>query len=55
MRLLDRETLADWIVHAVGLVCGLAGALGLLAMAASAPAGAPLVPIGVYVAGLLPC
>ena len=53
MRLLDRETLADWIVHAVGLVCGLAGALGLLAMAASAPAGAPLVPIGVYVAGLL--
>ena len=32
MRLLDRETLADWIVHAVGLVCGLAGALGLLAM-----------------------
>jgi hemolysin III len=53
MRLLDRETLADWIVQAVGLVCGLAGALGLLAMAASAPAGAPLVPIGVYVAGLL--
>lgn len=53
MRLLDRETLADWIVHAVGLVCGLAGALGLLTMAASAPAGAPLVPIGVYVAGLL--
>ena len=53
MRLLDRETLADWIVHAVGLVCGLAGALGLLAMAASAPAGAPLVPISVYVAGLL--
>ena len=53
MRLLDRETLADWIVHAVGLVCGLAGALGLLAMAASAPEGAPLVPISVYVAGLL--
>jgi hemolysin III len=53
MRLLDRETLADWIVHAVGLVCGLAGALGLLAMAASAPAGTPLVPIAVYVAGLL--
>jgi hemolysin III len=53
MRLLDRETLADWIVHAVGLVCGWAGARGLLAMAASAPAAAPLVPIGVYVAGLL--
>jgi len=53
MRLLDRETLADWIVHAVGLVCGLAGALGLLAMAASAPEGAPLAPISVYVAGLL--
>jgi len=53
MRLLDRETLADWIVHAVGLVCGLAGALGLLAMAARAPEGAPLVPTSVYVARLL--
>ena len=53
MRFLDRETLADWIVHGVGLVCGLAGSVGLLAMAASYSTGAPLVPISVYVAGLL--
>jgi hemolysin III len=53
MRLLDSETLADWIVHGVGLVCGVAGSVGLLAMAARYSSGAPLVPIGVYVAGLL--
>jgi len=52
MKLLDRETLADWIVHAVGLVCGLVGAVGLVVMAASAT-GAPVVPVGVYVVGLL--
>src|SRR5262245_35680127 len=51
--MIDRETLADWIVHAVGLVCGLVGSVGLLAMAARFPAGAPIVSIGVYVAGLL--
>ncbi len=49
---LDREILADWIVHAVGLVCGLVGGLGLFVMAVRAPAGA-FVPVGVYVAGLL--
>jgi len=50
--MIDRETLADWIVHAVGLVCGLAGAAGLFAMAADVSA-ARLVPVGIYVAGLL--
>jgi hemolysin III len=50
---IDREILADWIVHAVGLVCGLVGGLGLVVMASSGPAGAPLVPVGVYVVGLL--
>jgi hemolysin III len=50
---IDRETLADWIVHAAGLVAGLVGSVGLLAMAVSFPAGAPLVPVGIYVAGLL--
>ena len=50
---IDRETLADWIVHAIGLVCGLVGGFGLFAMAVSSPAEAPLVPVGVYVAGLL--
>lgn len=50
---LDREVLADWIVHAVGLVSGLIGGAGLFVMAASALTGAQLVPIGVYVAGLL--
>ncbi|MBS0526357.1 MAG: hemolysin III family protein [Proteobacteria bacterium] len=53
MGFLDRETLADWIVHAIGLACGLAGAVGLIAKAASSSAGAPLLPIGIYVAGLL--
>jgi hemolysin III len=53
MRFLDRETLADWIVHAVGLVCGLVGGVGLLAMAVRFPSGSPLVPVGIYVAGLL--
>jgi len=51
--MIDRETLADWIVHTAGLVCGLAGAVGLFALAASSSAGARLVPVGVYVAGLL--
>jgi hemolysin III len=50
---LDREILADWIVHAVGLVSGLLGAVGLFVMAARAPAGNPIVPVGVYVTGLL--
>src|ERR1700760_3372527 len=50
---LDREILADWIVHAVGLVCGLVGAGGLVVVAADATEGHPLVPVGVYVAGLL--
>ena len=50
---LDREILADWIVHAVGLVCGLVGGIGLFVMAAYAPKGSPLVPVGVYIAGLL--
>ena len=50
---LDRELLADWIVHAVGLVCGLVGAVGLVVMAARATEGHPLVPVGVYIAGLL--
>jgi hemolysin III len=50
--MIDRETLADWIVHAVGLVCGLVGGLGLVALAATSSA-ARLVPVGVYVAGLL--
>jgi hemolysin III len=50
---LDREILADWIVHAVGLVCGLVGAIGLFVVAARAPEGNPLVPVGVYIAGLL--
>jgi len=49
---IDRETLADWIVHAVGLACGLAGGLGLVVMAAGSPA-AQIVPVGIYVAGLL--
>ena len=50
---LDREILADWIVHAVGLVCGLVGAVGLVVVAADATEGHPLVPVSVYVAGLL--
>jgi hemolysin III len=50
---IDRETLADWIVHAVGLVCGLVGSLGLFAMAAGSASEGQIVPIGVYVAGLL--
>jgi hemolysin III len=50
---LDREILADWIVHGVGLVCGLAGAVGLVVVAACATEGHPLVPVSVYVAGLL--
>jgi hemolysin III len=50
---LDREILADWIVHAVGLVCGLVGAVGLVVVAACAPEGHPLVPVSVYIAGLL--
>jgi hemolysin III len=50
---LDREILADWIVHAVGLVCGLLGGAGLVVMAARASTGSPLVPVGVYIAGLL--
>jgi hemolysin III len=49
----DREIVADWIVHAIGLVCGLVGGLGLLVMAARSPGGTPIVPVGVYVAGLL--
>jgi len=49
----DREILADWIVHAIGLVCGLVGGLGLLVTAARSSGGAPIVPVGVYVAGLL--
>lgn len=50
---LDREILADWIVHAVGLVCGLVGAVGLVVVAARASEGNPLVPVSVYIAGLL--
>jgi hemolysin III len=50
---LDREILADWIIHGVGLVGGLVGAVGLFVVAARAPEGNPLVPVGVYVAGLL--
>lgn len=50
---LDREIVADWIVHAIGLVCGLVGGIGLLATAARSPGGTQIVPIGVYVAGLL--
>jgi hemolysin III len=50
---LDREILADWIVHAVGLVCGLVGAVGLVVAAAYATDGHPLVPVTVYIAGLL--
>lgn len=49
---LDREVLADWIVHAVGLVGGLVGGIGLFVMAAGSPAS-QIVPVGVYVAGLL--
>ena len=52
-RVIDREALADGIVHVVGLACGLVGGLGLLVMAARSPAETPLVPVGVYVAGLL--
>jgi hemolysin III len=52
MKLLDGETLADSIVHAVGLVCGLVGAVGLFAMAAGST-GSPLLAVGVYVVGLL--
>src|SRR5579871_5460487 len=50
---LDREILADWIVHAVGLICGLVGAIGLVVVAADATEGHPLVPVSVYIAGLL--
>ncbi|HEY4170271.1 MAG TPA: hemolysin III family protein [Reyranella sp.] len=50
---LDREILADWIVHAVGLICGLVGAVGLVVVAAYATEGHPLVPVSVYIAGLL--
>ena len=50
---LDREILADWIVHAVGLVCGVVGGIGLFVMAACTPKGSLLVPVGVYIAGLL--
>ncbi len=50
---LDREILADWVVHAVGLICGLIGAVGLVVVAAYAPEGHPLVPVSVYIAGLL--
>jgi hemolysin III len=50
---LDREILADWIVHGVGLVCGLVGAVGLVLVATYSTEGHPLVPVSVYVAGLL--
>ena len=50
---LDREILADWIVHAVGLISGLVGAIGLVVVAARVPQGHPLVPVSVYIAGLL--
>lgn len=50
---IERETLADWIVHGVGLVCGLVGGIGLFVMAAGADPGRQIVPVGVYVAGLL--
>ena len=50
--MMDRETLADWIVHAVGLICGLAGGLGLFVMAAGSSMS-QIVPVGIYVAGLL--
>lgn len=50
---LDREILADWIVHAVGLVFGLVGAVGLVVVAAYATEGHPLIPVSVYIASLL--
>jgi hemolysin III len=49
---LDREIVADRIVHAVGLAGGVAGGAVLLAMAATT-ADVPLFPVAVYVAGLL--
>jgi hemolysin III len=49
---LDREIVADRIVHALGLVAGLVGGAVLLARAAASPSPA-LLPVAVYVAGLL--
>lgn len=49
----DREFVADQIVHVVGLVCGVAGGAVLIALAATARAKIQLLPIAVYVGGLL--
>jgi len=53
MRRLDREVLADRIVHAVGIAAAVAGGAVLLARAAGSAVAGQLLPVLVYVAGLL--
>lgn len=50
---LDREVLADWIVHAAGIACGSVGGIALLAMAAHSADRGQIASVGVYVSGLL--
>jgi hemolysin III len=53
MRQLDGEQWADRIVHALGLVAGLAGGATLVVMAARSAVAGQLAPVLAYVAGLL--
>lgn len=48
-----RELLADLVVHVVGLVLGVAGALAMLLAAARSSQRGQLLPIAVYLGGLL--
>ena len=48
-----RELLADVAVHALGLALGAAGVIAMLVVAAQSPLDGQLLPIGVYLAGLL--
>ena len=50
---LDRAVLADRIVHAVGIAAAVAGGILLLARAALSPVPGQLLPVVVYVGGLL--
>ena len=53
MTLERRELLADAAVHALGLALGAAGVVAMLVLAARSPVHGQLLPVTVYLAGLL--
>jgi hemolysin III len=48
-----RETIADGVVHAVGIVLGVVGSIALIVMAVQAGDRAQLVAVSIYLGGLL--